>query len=213
MDGFWGSIATKSRWIPYLCRRGGHLFSAERVMFATECDRHEGHHINSEFGITEILDAQNQPAIDGQPGYIVGTSLHNYGMPLLRYKTSDISSIKTVACTCGRVLPLMEDVTTKAEDCLSLRDGRVISPSVLTHPFKPMHSVEASQVVQVDQDNIIIRIIPNSHFNESDEAYLIAEFHKRLGENINIKIVLVDELERTRSGKFKWVISNVKLAV
>ena len=48
----------------------------------------------------------------------------------------------------------MEDITTKAEDTLTLKDGRLISPSVLTHPFKPLTSIEASQIVQIDYDHI-----------------------------------------------------------
>ena len=52
---------------------------------------------------------------------MVGTTLHNLGMPLIRYLTNDRTARKTQACACGRPLPLMEDVTTKAEDLLRLR--------------------------------------------------------------------------------------------
>lgn len=191
------------------CRIFDYFAAAERVVFATECNRHEGHHVSAEYGITEILDDNHQALPPGQHGLLVGTSLHNYGMPLIRYVTSDISALKEGNCSCGRSLPLMEDVTTKAEDILALRDGRMISPSVLTHPFKPMHCVEQSQIIQEDYDRITIRIVPNAQFRPADSEHLIREFKARLGEEMQIRIETVQELPRTRSGKFKWVISKV----
>jgi phenylacetate-CoA ligase len=135
------------------------------------------------------------------------------GMPLLRYVSNDVSAMKTAACSCGRGLPLMEDVTTKAEDILALADGRMISPSVLTHPFKPMHTVEASQIVQDDYDSIEIRVVPGPGYSEADTRHLLREFRQRLGEGVHVRVTQVPELERSRSGKFKWVISRVSGSV
>jgi len=135
------------------------------------------------------------------------------GMPLIRYVTNDVSAMKRVACSCGRGLPLMEDVTTKAEDILALSDGRMISPSVLTHPFKPMHTVEASQIVQDDYDSIEIRVVPREGYSDADTQHLLREFRERLGEDVRVRVTKVAELERSRSGKFKWVVSKVSGSV
>ena len=193
----------------FACKIFDYYAAAERVIFSTECDSHEGHHISSEYGITEVLDKDWLPVPCGESGTMVGTSLHNYGMPLIRYVTSDISAFKDKTCSCGRNLPLMEDVATKAEDILALKDGRLISPSALTHPFKPMHGIEASQIIQEDYGYIRIKLIPNAEFKDSDKNHLIREFKARLGEDIRIEVELVDEIPRTKSGKFKWVISKV----
>lgn len=193
----------------FACRVFDYFAAAERVIFATECDHHTGHHVSAEYGITEVLDDRHQPVAPGSPGMLVGTSLHNYGMPLLRYVTNDISALKTERCVCGRSLPLMEDVSTKAEDILALKDGRMISPSVLTHPFKPMHGVEQSQIIQEDYDRITIKIVPNAQFRSDDAEHLIREFKARLGDDMHIQVDIVDVLARTKAGKFKWVISKV----
>lgn len=193
----------------FQCRVFDYFAAAERVLFATECERHEGHHLAEEYGIVEVLDEQSQLVTRGQMGTLVGTSLHNFGMPLLRYATNDVSALKTKPCSCGRTLPLMEDVSTKAEDILALADGRLISPSVLTHPFKPMHSVEQSQVVQEDYDHVVIRLVPNKNYRPEEGEHLVREFQARLGSNVRVEVRLVDALERTKSGKFKWVISKV----
>ena len=192
------------------CRIFDYFGAAERVLFATECDKHEGHHIGSEYGITEILDRDYRPAAADEMGYLVATSLHNRAMPMIRYLTNDMSSIKSASCSCGRSLPLMEDVTTKAEDLLTLRDGRLISPSVLTHPFKPLTSIIESQVIQEDLDNVCIKLVTGDSFSETDEHSLINGFRERLGDDVHVRIEKVDSLERTRNGKFKWVISRVE---
>ncbi len=109
--------------------------------------------------------------------------------------------------------PLIDDVATKAEDLLTLPDGRLISPSVLTHPFKPMTTIEASQIVQPDLATVVVRVVPTPQFTDDDAAHLRAGLEERLGAGVTVQIERVTALERTRSGKFKWVISHVKPGV
>jgi phenylacetate-CoA ligase len=186
---------------------------AERVIFAGECDKHEGLHLNMDYGITEILDERNEPVERGRMGWVVGTSLHNYAMPFIRYKTSDVSSIRRGKCACGRGFPLMSDVTTKAEDIVVTRDGRFISPSVLTHPFKPLHNIKMSQIIQEDLDLIRIKIVKGKDYTERDTETLLHSFKERVGLQMKVEIEFVDSLERMSSGKFKWVLSKVPLKI
>ena len=184
---------------------------AERVAFATECPAHEGHHLNMDFGITEVLDKEGQPVSPGELGRIVATGLHNYAMPLIRYKTSDITSIKASRCSCGRSFPLMEDVTTKDEDIITTINGRYISSTILTHPFRPILGVEESQIIQEDREHIRIKIVRRSSYRDSDTQYLIDEMKQRIGEEMKISIEFVESIPRTKAGKFRRVISKVPL--
>ena len=194
----------------FRCSVFDYYAAAERVIFSVECDHHRGHHLCEEYGVTEVLDEYGQPVPAGTEGIMVGTSLHNFGMPLIRYQTTDRAAFKTMRCPCGRALRLMEDVTTKAEDLLRLRDGRLISPSVLTHPFKPLDSIDGSQLVQTDLDRLLVRIQPGGEFSEHHRQHLVRELKSRLGDDMRIDIELVDELPRTARGKFKWVVSQVE---
>ncbi|MDB4516468.1 hypothetical protein N9089_02585 [Crocinitomicaceae bacterium] len=195
------------------CRMFDYFASAERVLFATECDKHMGHHISSEYGVTEVLGSNQEPAGEGEEGTLVATSLHNYAMPLIRYVTNDRTALKAIPCTCGRDLPLMEDVTTKAEDLITLKDGRLISPSVLTHPFKPLVGITESQIIQERPDYIRVLIVPGKEFSREDGWQLVRGLEERLGEGVEVDIEIVDRLERKGSGKFKWVISNVDVGI
>jgi len=193
----------------FCCRVFDYYAAAERVIFSVECNHHSGHHLCEEYGISEVLDDDDQPVPVGCEGYLVGTTLHNRAMPLIRYRTTDRGTFKTARCSCGRPLQLTDDVTTKAEDLLRLRDGRIIPPSVLTHPFKPLDSIEGSQIVQTDLDRLLIRIVPGGTFSDADRQHLLRELKARLGDDMRIDVECVDQLPRTSRGKFKWVVSQI----
>lgn len=186
---------------------------AERVVFATECAVHSGKHLNMDYGITEIIDKDNLPVENGKLGWITATGLHNYAMPLIRYKTNDVSTIKINICSCGRKFPLMEDVTTKAEDIITTPDGRYISSSILTHPFKPLVNIIESQIVQEDISHITIKIVRSAEYNDEDSRMLLSAMRSRIGDDIKINIEFVDQVARTSNGKFRWVISKVPLQI
>lgn len=193
----------------FACKIFDHYGMAERVVFAAECDRHGGHHLNSDYGITEFLDAKNEPVGAGRVGKIVATSLHNFAMPFIRYETNDASVLSGTSCSCGRGFPMMESVATKCESIVTLPDGRLISPSVLTHPFKPMYCIKESQILQERSDELIVRIVRNDGYTDRDEKTLVSAFRERLGDEISIKVRYVDAIERTANAKFKWVVSKI----
>ena len=181
----------------------------ERVVFATECLHHEGKHLNFEYGYTEILDDENNPVTTGNKGYLVSTSLQNYGLPLIRYKTSDITSFIPETCACGRHMPRIQNISTKVEDIIVTPSGNMISSSSLTHPFKSINGIRKSQIIQDDIDNIRLRIVTDSTFNDSDKNVLLENFKYRVGSDINITVDVLDDIRPEKSGKYRWVISKV----
>jgi len=184
---------------------------AERVMFSAECDQHAGHHLHSEFGITEIVDENCSPVPEGGCGIVLATGFWNMGMPLIRFRLGDVSGYETSTCPCGRGLPLLLPVTTKAEDIVITPDGRFITASGLTHPFKPLHGVESSQIIQERLDHLVIKIVKRSDYSDHESELLLEAMQRRLGPEMNIAIDFVDEIPRTANGKYRWVISKVPL--
>lgn len=197
----------------FACRVFDYYAMAERVIFASECSAHSDPHLAMEYGITEVVDSGGMPMAPGSTGRLVGTSLHNLGMPLIRYVTNDISAVLLTPCACGRQLEVMQGVATKAEDVLTLRDGRLISPSVLTHPFKPLDCIDGSQIVQTDPDTVTVRLIPRPTYTDAHTRHLVTALAERLGQDVRIDVQFVSELETSANGKFKWVISKVPLGV
>lgn len=182
---------------------------SEMFFIATECEKHKGLHLNMEYAIVEILDERDEPVAPGTAGRIVCTGLENYSMPLIRYDTGDIGSLLTDTCPCGRHSPLMSPVTTKAEDQILTPEGRYISGSLLTFPFKPMKNILKSQLVQEESGLVKVKIVKNKDYSDADSRILVERLGQCLGPNVKIVLEFFDDIERTKNGKYRWVISNV----
>jgi phenylacetate-CoA ligase len=72
-----------------------------------------------------------------------------------------------------------------------------------------MHNIVESQIIQKTSNELVVKIIKGTEYSDKDEANLIAAFRERLGDQIRIIIEYVEEIERTSTGKFRWVISNI----
>ncbi len=188
-----------------------YLGTAERVVFATQCLEAKTYHLNFEYAINETVDSDGSVVESGKEGYLVGTSLLNYGMPFIRYKTTDVTAIDTETCSCGRNMPRLKGVATKDEDIVVTPEGKLISSSVLTHPFKPLDAVYESQIVQEEIDLLRIKIVRREDYSESDSEHLITALRERVGPTMRIQLEFIDIIPRTKSGKFRWVISKVPL--
>jgi len=180
---------------------------AERCVVATECEAHEHLHLNFEYAYTELSTPEGGPT---DTGLITSTNLINQAMPLLRYQTSDVTNFIHQPCECGRPHPRIKRIETKSEDVIYTPSGKSISPSVLTHPFKPITTIEKSQIVQTDPDRILIRLVKGQGFKNNDEVELREGLAERLGKEIQIDIEYLEDIPIEASGKFRWVISKLK---
>lgn len=194
------------------CKIFDYYGHAERSLFATECDHHDGMHINEDFGIVECISPEGIATEEGVVGFLVGTSLYNYAMPFIRYNTGDLSILNSEPCPCGRSFLRMSAVTTKAEDIIVTSDGRLISSSVLTHPFKPIDTIDESQIIQEEVDRVIVKLVISRKFTPQHQHLLEKGLSDRLGSRMKLSVLIVDRIEREKNGKFRWVISKVGLS-
>ncbi len=94
-----------------------------------ECVEQRGMHVQEDHFLFEIVDRETlQPVADGQPGEVVVTTLTKEGIPVIRYRTRDITRIIPEPCPCGRTTRRMEKVTGRTDDMLIIR-GVNIFPS------------------------------------------------------------------------------------
>lgn len=182
--------------------------SVENAGLATECEA-GSLHVNSDFGIVEIVDDEGQPVGPGKEGRIVCTSLLNRVQPLIRYDIGDTGTWSGRPCPCGRAhLPVLAQITGRVEDTVIGPDGREM---MRVCSLQDVPHVLASQLVQESLDRIKVRVIATDEFDESDERMIRRIIGtNRLG-NIAIDIERVRELERTASGKVRRVIRRAPL--
>lgn len=184
------------------CR--GFYGCAERVVSAAECE-HGTYHLSLVDGYLEGQFASAQQP-DGQA---LVTTLANTGMPLIRYAIGDIlNPLGWVGCKCGRTLPAIEPVVTKAEDCIATPSGRVVSPSILTWAFKDLDGLVASQIAQVSERAVEIRVV----CADARLAAIGELLSRRVGEllfsEMAITVVGVSELAVTSAGKTRFVVNE-----
>jgi phenylacetate-CoA ligase len=178
---------------------------AERVAFAAECE-HGELHVNPDYSHVEIVDDEGRPTRDY--GYVVGTTFHNYAMPLVRFRLTDRTRWKSGQCACGRAFPMIEQVTGKFEDSISGTNGVPVSPSVLTFAFKGLENIRKSQVAQVGPASWEVRVEPLPAFCAADQQHLVDNIHRLVDPLVAVKVVLKDDLPNTAAGKFRWVVNE-----
>lgn len=177
---------------------------AERAVHALSCGINLKMHINLESCVLEL------DPFGVQQYKIIGTSLLNYGMPLIRYNLNDITSGIEYDCPCGRKHPLLQPVETKMEDFVITPDGNRISASILTFPFKSPKGVAESQIVQKDEATLLARVVADETFDDREKALLIKNIQACVGDKMKVFIEIVAEIPRTKMGKFRFVISEIK---
>ena len=131
---------------------------------------------------------------------IAGTTLCNYAMPLLRYKTNDIAHC--VETSEGRKIISLDG---RNEDYLVLKSGRRIGR--LDHIFKDMIHVKEAQFVQKRTGEIELLIVKGPQYTQDDEARLGRELNERLGEE-QIELKYRSNIRKTNTGKLRFVLSE-----
>lgn len=134
---------------------------------------------------------------------IIGTNFTNFAFPLIRYSTGDMASIKDDVVFPRQVL----SIDGRSEDVVVLRTGERIGR--LDHVFKKALFVDEAQIIQKNLDRIEVNIVKNERWDGFSEGFLEAEFQKRLGSDITIVFRLVENIERTSTGKLRFVVSEV----
>jgi phenylacetate-CoA ligase len=195
----------------FSCRVLDAYSQAERVAFASECERHEGLHVFGEYGIVEVLDENGEPVEPGGSGQIVATGLHNMAMPLIRYATGDAATLKSEPCSCGRTLPTLSSVTGKAEDIIVTPGGRMVPGPLLSYAFKGIEHLTRSQILQNRADEITVRLVAGDGFLPRDEDRIRVGLSETLGGDVSIRFEYVDEIPLSARGKYRWVVSSVPL--
>jgi phenylacetate-CoA ligase len=173
---------------------------------ASECEHHQLH-ISPDMGIVELLDEDGQPVAPGQVGEIVATGLLNFEQPLIRYRTGDLAIWSTVNCSCGRAMPVLEELVGRLEDTVIGPDGREM---VRFHGiFIGLPNIVEGQIIQETIEQMRIRLVVEPGFNDHDRAAIYKRVAERLGP-VEIRLEFVDHIERTARGKYRAVISHVQ---
>ena len=188
--------------------------NTERSCLIMECEKNSYHPI-SEFGIIEIIGKDNKPVyVEDQVGEIVATGFNNYGMPLIRYRTMDMVLITLEKCKCGRNYPLVKRIEGRLQEYIQAKDGSIVS---LAPAIFGIHDVELTKIKQLqffqkEQGKLIIQGIRCPSFSATEvKEYILNLFKARFEGNFDLEVKLVDEISRTRTGKYRFLIQKLPI--
>lgn len=175
--------------------------SREFGTIACECEAHDGLHVNADQLIVE-LNAE---------GHLLVTSLNNRGTFFIRYDIGDTASgLESAICQCGRASYRLKRVTGRTSDHFVATDGSVVHGEYFTHLFYETKAIKQFQIVQKSRRQIDINVVTDDRRKAEPELTLIMQkMDERLKGKMEYRLSFVSEIEKTRTGKFKFTISHL----
>lgn len=181
-----------------------------------ECEYREGLHINEDHFYPEIIDPDTGEVLDeGEIGELVLTTITKEGMPLIRYRTRDITSLIYEPCKCGRINVRMTAVKGRTDDMLIIR-GVNVFPSQIESALMgiegigPHYQLVLTRKGYLDDLEVHVELVDGrllERYSELErlEERITRKIYTVLGLNVKVKLVEPKTLERT-TGKAKRVI-------
>ncbi|HEV3143761.1 MAG TPA: phenylacetate--CoA ligase family protein [Gemmataceae bacterium] len=197
----------------FACKVTNRYGCEEVSLIASECEQHNGLHLNTDGLYVEIL-ANGRPAADGEAGAIVITDLVNRAMPIIRYKVGDVAVPSPRHCPCGRGLPLIERLEGRESDYVTTENGELISGISLTENFAlHISGIAQMQIIQESRTQFRFRIVRGDDFGPPSLERLQRLVRERFGRRTQYEIEFVDEIPQEPSGKYRFCISRVPVSI
>ena len=186
-----------------------------------ECECQCGTHLNEDHFFPEIIDPLTLlPVKPGKDGELVFTHLTKEGMPLLRYRTKDLTALHYDKCSCGRTLVRMDRILGRSDDMLIIRGVNVfptqIESVILEMPeFEPHYLLTVDRINNTDRMELKVEVRSDFYSDEINKMLalkkkLVGRLQSVLGLGVDVKLVEPRSIERS-IGKAKRVIDNRKL--
>jgi len=188
---------------------------------AADCEYHKGLHIYEDHFLPEIINPQTlEPCKEGEIGELVITTLTKEALPLLRYRTKDLTNITYKPCECGRTIARIGRFKGRSDDMLIIR-GVNVFPSQVEAALLELGETSPHYLLIVDRVNNLdvleIQVEVEEHFF-SDEIKELENLTKKIAGvlqsalGLSVKVTLVEPKTIARSeGKAKRVIDKRKL--
>ena len=165
-------------------------------------------HVQPYHSLVRVVREDGKDAKTGEIGRIVATNFSNYAFPLINYDTKDIVKIsRDQNCQCNKGGMVIDYIQGRIEDYILTPEGRTVVR--LGHLFKDAKHVRNAQIEQNNIHQIIIRIEKEKGYSSEIEKMILKEARSRLGNTIEITFEYVNEIEKEKNGKFRFIIQNM----
>jgi phenylacetate-CoA ligase len=185
---------------------------------AFECEHKQGMHLWEDHFLIEILDPQTgDPVPEGQPGELVLTTLCREAMPLLRYRTRDITSILPGACPCGRTHRRLNRITGRSDDMLIVR-GVNIYPQQIERVLMATRGIGRNYQIRLEGLDEMTVTVELAEAGFDGQVEHLMKLQSQIAEKLRGEILVKPRVELVQpatlpvtEGKAKRVIDNRKM--
>lgn len=177
---------------------------SEFAVSMTECEAHRLH-VDMEYCIVEVETTEETE--EYETGALLITALAHDATPLFRYRIGDVGTRAKTPCPCGRAGDSFFEVDGRIEDYILTPDGRLVGR--MDHVFKDQLDVAEAQILQDEPDSLLVLMVPRSEYTDTSGRRIVRQIRSRLGEEIQVRIELVNSIPREPNGKFRAVKSEV----
>lgn len=182
----------------------------ELSLIASECEQHNGLHINADGVYVETLRTNGTPCAPGEVGAIVVTDLVNRAMPLIRYQVGDMGALSDRQCPCGRGLPLLERIEGRIADYVVTPSGDLVSGISLTENFAMLvPGIAQLQIIQEALTQFTFRVVRDAEWGSASERRIAELVAERFGCEVRYCCEFVERIPQEPSGKYRFCISKV----
>jgi phenylacetate-CoA ligase len=187
---------------------------------AFECPYQDGMHIWEDSFFVEIIDPETlKPVAEGEEGELVMTTLQRDGMPLLRYRTKDLTKIIPEPCACGRTHRRIERIKGRTDDMLIIK-GSNIFPMQIEKKLMEISGVGTNFLIILDRegfnDSLTVKVEVNKKYFSGDMKQLDA-LRKKIVEELKSEILVTPKVDLVEldsipkgEGKAVRVVDNRK---
>ena len=144
--------------------------------------------------------------LESKNGELLVTSLTNRLMPMIRYANGDCGELLEGKCDCGSPFPLMAMGMCRSNDFIVAPGGRRLHPSFFNRLLYGLTEVRQYQFVQEDPQRVVLRLATDAPLADAVTAGMQATV---AAEGLSLRIEYVPDIERTTSGKHRFVISRL----
>jgi len=192
------------------CRVYSWYGHSEDTVLAGECEVSANYHIFPEYSFVEVLKEDGSAATEeGESGELVGTTLYNRVMPLLRYRTGDWAVVGPKNCACGRHYRLLSATQGRRQEVLVGKLDNLISFTALNMHSPVLDNVWQFQFHQREKGKAELRVVRKPSYSERDSRAILAAFGEKMGDTIDLHLTFADELSLTERGKFRLIVQNI----
>jgi phenylacetate-CoA ligase len=190
-------------------------YSTEELTHVAAQCRDKTYHIFEDVVYLEIVSPDSDQVLAaGEKGEVVGTYLHNYAMPFIRYRQGDFAVLDDLACGCGRTFRAIRDLGGRKLDQFILPSGRVLTSGWLLDASYSFlldlgADIAAFTMIQEAVDEVRIEIVPGAGYAPPMSEAVRTRFLELAGEPINVRVAVVPEIKRSGGGKHHPIVSHV----